>query len=477
MIDSDKEQYFKTKAFKVLFDKYEKSTYQREPFYFDPEELTDIAEYYLYCDDNDKAISIIDKAIQTFPDAIDPLLFRSRYALLYEDNIEKAKLYAKQIKDTSDYEFIYLKAEILIHEEKSHQADKYLQKELRCIDSQEKLDYIYDVAQLFLEYEILDLAKKWINYYDDKAAKDYLETAARIHVLEQDYTTAEELYSQLTLKEPFSTYFWIQLTAAQYLNGKFQQALQSSEFALAIDPHCEDALITKANCLLSLEKLPESLKFFQRYLQQHPKDGHIEAIVASIYIRMEMPEKALEYYDNAIKDTTDDPYLNTDVIKEKALLLISLDKQEEAFQFIDEHISRSQSNIENLYIIKGQLLMVCKQKEKSIQQFEQAISVSTNKTLTYYFIGESCYNIKVYDLAYSYFRHITIELEDNEAIVGWGYYAACCTQLGYTKEFLHALKKGCEVNTDEIYIAFSDILSPNVLPKDLYKFITNKLIK
>lgn len=477
MIDSDKEQYFKTKAFKALLDKYEKSTYQREPFYFDPEDLTDIAEYYLYCNDDDRAISIIDKAIQTFPDAIDPLLFRSRYALLHEDNIKKAKLYAKQIKDTSDYEFIYLNAEILIHEDKLHKADKYLYKELRYLDSEEKPDYIYDVANLFLDYEIFDLAKKWINYYNDKAAKDYLEIAARIHVLEQDYTVAEELYSQLTVKEPYSIYFWTQLAAAQYLNGKFKEALQSSEFALAIDPQCEDALLIKANCLLSLEKLSEALDFFQRYLKQHPKDGHIESIVASIYISMNMPEKALEYYDNAINDSTDNQYLNTDIIKEKALLLISLDKQEEAFLFIDERISRDQGNIENLYITKGQLLIICGQKEKSIQQFEQAITISQNKTITYYFIGATCYNIKAYDLAYESFRHITIELKDDENIDGWGYYAACCAQLGYTKEFLNALKKGCEVNPEEIQIAFSDILSPNILPQNLYEFITNKFIK
>ena len=45
MIDFNKELYFKTDKFKVLLDRYEKSTSQGEPFYLDPEDLTDIAEY------------------------------------------------------------------------------------------------------------------------------------------------------------------------------------------------------------------------------------------------------------------------------------------------------------------------------------------------------------------------------------------------------------------------------------------------
>ena len=168
MIDFNKELYFKTDKFKVLLDRYEKSTSQGEPFYLDPEDLTDIAEYYLYHECDEKALSTIDRAIYTFPSAVEPLLFRSRYALLRENDVEKAKYYAQQIIDTSDYDYKYLHAEILIHEGKPEEADEYLRMGVDDLSPRERADYVYDVVNLFLDYDALDCARKWIEVIDDK---------------------------------------------------------------------------------------------------------------------------------------------------------------------------------------------------------------------------------------------------------------------------------------------------------------------
>lgn len=123
MIDYNKELYFKTDKFKVLLDRYEKSTSQGEPFYLDPEDLTDIAEYYQYHECDEKALCTIDRAIYTFPSAVEPLLFRSRYALLRENDIEKAKYYAQQIIDTSDYDYnIYMPKSLSMKENPKRQT-------------------------------------------------------------------------------------------------------------------------------------------------------------------------------------------------------------------------------------------------------------------------------------------------------------------------------------------------------------------
>ena len=115
------------------------------------------------------------------------------------------------------------------------------------LSPRERADYVYDVVNLFLDYDALDCARKWIELIDDKSGKDYRETSARCYLLNQEYSQAEELYMQLVDQDPYSTYYWTQLTASQYLNGKISEALQSSEFALAIDSQCEDALLAKAN--------------------------------------------------------------------------------------------------------------------------------------------------------------------------------------------------------------------------------------
>lgn len=130
------------------------------------------------------------------------------------------------------------------------------------LSPRERADYVYDVVNLFLDYDALDCARKWIELIDDKSGKDYRETSARCYLLNQEYSQAEELYMQLVDQDPYSTYYWTQLTASQYLNGKISEALQSSEFALAIDSQCEDALLAKANCQFTLGQLADALDFY-----------------------------------------------------------------------------------------------------------------------------------------------------------------------------------------------------------------------
>ncbi len=483
MIDSAKQQYFKSKAFKALLDKYEKSSSQGEPFYFDPEELTDIAEYYQANDDDEKAIRVIEKAIRMFPEAVAPLAFRSRYALLQEDNIEKAKYYASKISDISDYDFKYLNAEFLIYEDKLDKADQYLYASLDGLDRQDRADVIYDVANIFIDYEIYDLAEKWINYSDDKTGKDYRETIARIRLLEQDYEQAEILYTKLIDDEPYSTFYWEQLTTAQFLSGKYQEALQSSEFALAIDPTCEDALLTKANCEIALGHFDEAMKLYQKYLQIHPHDGYVESLLANLYLKKDAPQEALIHYDKALEFAKNNPHLFTDIVRRKALLLTTIGQSKEALRIISKCIKQciqdgeTDCDMSSLYVAEGYILMNLGRDEKAMDEFKKAIDSSTDTDDTYFQIGISYYDNGAYPLAYDMLKHITVDGQNEDSTEGWGYYAACCARLGYYEEFIQVLKKGCEVNPDEVSFLFAEILPPDIKQKDLFKFIINKLTK
>ena len=112
------DQYYDSKEFKEILRKYEDAQKSGESIYLEPEELTDIAEYYHILGNVNHAINVIDEAISMFPGAVSPLSFRARIALLKENNPQKADEYAELIEDKSDLEYFYIKAEIMLVENK-----------------------------------------------------------------------------------------------------------------------------------------------------------------------------------------------------------------------------------------------------------------------------------------------------------------------------------------------------------------------
>ena len=145
MTEYSNEQYFRSKEFKVLLNRYEQDACSGEPSYFEPDELTDIAEYYQDHGDTDQALHAVNRAISTF------LLFRARYALLREDNPQEAERYARQIDDKTDFDYYYLIAEIMLYRGQAAQADSYLYQHFQEIDNDDRADYIYDVASLLVD--------------------------------------------------------------------------------------------------------------------------------------------------------------------------------------------------------------------------------------------------------------------------------------------------------------------------------------
>ena len=119
---------FQNKEFKDNLQRYEAALNTGKPVYLDPDELTDIAEYYHLHGQLNKALAAIDQAILMFPGATQPLAFRARVAILLEDNVQTALQYAEQIEDKADLDYFYIMAEIMIASGNDEQANRYLKE-------------------------------------------------------------------------------------------------------------------------------------------------------------------------------------------------------------------------------------------------------------------------------------------------------------------------------------------------------------
>ena len=90
--------YYQSDKFKQLLRRYEDLQKNISSEFLDPEELTDIAEFFHYMGDDQEAMEAIDMAIID-PLAVIPRTFKARMALLCDKNPPTRKQDAETIID------------------------------------------------------------------------------------------------------------------------------------------------------------------------------------------------------------------------------------------------------------------------------------------------------------------------------------------------------------------------------------------
>ena len=234
---------------------------------FDSTELTDLAEYFHTIGDMDQALEIVDAAIQLYPGAVGPLIFRARTSLVKDGNPLQASRYADMIDDKTDLDYYYIRAEIMIYREEEAQANEYLLDKYEEVDEDDRQDYLLDVAMLFADYELWDYADSWSRNYEQTDEPDYLELQGRLMSVRQEYDKAEKVFDRLLDMNPFSTVYWNLLACTQFQTRDFQKCISSCDYALAIQPEDADALLTKSNALFRIGNIKDAVNTYVHYMK------------------------------------------------------------------------------------------------------------------------------------------------------------------------------------------------------------------
>lgn len=473
MTDFENEQYFKSDEFKELLKRYEDALSAGDSLYFEPDELTSIAEYYQDSGHDDKSMAAINTALTTFPGSIAPLVFRSRYALLRQNNPGLANEYADQIEDVTDYEYYYLRAEILLFEVRPKEADAFLEESYtKVADDEEGVeDFLYDVINLYIDYGEDALAAKWLERVD-KESRDYDELSARLFIITANFAQSEELCQKLVDEEPFSVLYWQYLATAQLMQDKLAESVQSIDFALAICPDYDEAMLLKANALVSLNESEKALELYQRYQKKHPNDANAEVFIASALIRNNNYPDAIPHYKNAIHLC--DTQQQAGEVKKQLALAYSHERQvKEALDLIKELENMPEISIDEVNVVKGYIYM-----ENNLPDahgpLNMAILHSNRNPHILYQVGVTAFDNNHIPYAYLVFKQL-IESHGGEGLKdGWAYYAWCCEILGYKEDMAKALKNACAVNPTEVRMVFEDVIPHGTAPNDYYNLIMNK---
>ena len=473
-MQTDDLEYFKSKDFQKILRQYEESVKSGHPIYMDADDLADIADWYQYNGHQEEADGAVNLALEFNPDAVGPLLYKAREALSVRD-YETANDYADRIEAADALEAFYLRNEILICEGKEEEADEHFRERMKEVMPDEQMDYVYDVASLYSEYNVYDKAFEWIARSQGDDSDEFKELMARTLFGLGKYQDSERIFNELIDHNPYSTRYWNALASAQFMREDYHAAITSSEFAIAIDPNDPEGLLSKANSLYNLENYETALSYFQKYSEKSGNDEFGYLHQGTCLVNLGRYEEAINALKKGESISTPDSQYLPEIYQEMGFAYSELHMPETAIFYLDKTDILDCDHI-NVGIIKGHVLLANKRPKEAEAAFRNALSKSGNAPRTMLRIIVSLYDNRYVQSAYRLLKGFFL-LVDKEWKDGYSYMALCCLDLKKDDEFMKYLKLATEKNPKEARLVLGSCFPKEIEPKDYYDYVKKQLEK
>ena len=428
------EEFFKSEEFQDLLKRYESSVEEGNPLFLDSDDYVDIADYYNYTGNYDKAEELVDRGLEYYPNDTLLNVFKARQALA-DNDFELAEKYAETIEDKDAPDYHYLKAEIMIAKGQKDNADDYLVDLLSDMPTDELADYIKDVANLYLDYDNDGKAYEWMMRSQDDKTDDFKELMGRALLGIGKYKDSQKMFNELIDQDPYSTKYWNALASAQYLDQDYNAAVTSSEYALAIDPKDPQGLLSKANGLYQLGNYKDAIEFFTRYL-------------------------------DVAEDIDNDTLVH--IFEEMALSYSEIGNTEEALKTLDE-TSDLECDANAIKVVRAHILLTAGRNDEAAELFGQAVLNSNADPDIVVRCVVSMLDNGLVEESYTSFKAFLSEDKNRNIRTGHAYMALCCYELGKDKEFLKYLNKSVEYNPVEARTVLGSLYPKDMQPSEYYE--------
>jgi len=390
-------------------------------------------------------------------------------------DFEGADNFAERIRALDELEYLYLKGEILICKNQVNEADKLFRQYYQDVSPDEHTDYVYDVANLYSEYNLYDMAFEWLARSQGDNSDDFKELVARTLFGLGKYEDSSRLFNELLDQNPYSKRYWNALASAQFMNEDYSGAVTSSEYAIAIDPDDPESILAKANGLYSLENYKEALNYFERYTDKVCYDEFGYLHQGSCLINLGDMDEAIARLEEAERVAPQDSIYLPEIYQELAFAYSEKKLPETALYYIDK-TKDLECDHTDMEVFKGHILMANNRIKDSEQAFKAAIQHSDNPPQTILRIMVSLYDNRYVAMSYALFKKFFSYL-DNDWKDGYSYMALCCWDLKKYDELLHYISLATEKNPKEAHRVLGHLFPDDLKPKDYVEYLKERLNK
>lgn len=470
------EEYFNSEEFRELLDSYEASLDTGQQPFMDASDLVDIADYYNFNGDYDKAVEAVERALDLYPHATLPNVFKARQALA-EGNFERARQYAENIENKDEPDYCYLLAEIKIAQGNIEEADRYLRSLEKSVDPEEYEDYIKDCANLYVDYNINEKAYEWMMRSKGDDSTDFKELMARTLFGMGKYKDSERIFNELIDRNPYSTTYWNALASTQLMNEDYNNAITSSEYAIAIAPNDPEGIASKANGLFRIGNYPEALKYFQRLEKLVPEDNFVLLNIGVCLVNLGRQQEALQPLERALERGVDDIDILPQLYQELAFCYSALKQPEKALELLDR-TEKLPCDHSDMLVIRGHIQLEHGMVKEAQESFQRAMKESENNPSIMLRVIVSLYDNRYLQACYEMFTKFfrVASKYDPDFNKGRAYQALVCFDLGKKEEFYIAVGRAARENPQEARLVLGFLFPEGMDPSEYLNYAVHHYI-
>jgi tetratricopeptide (TPR) repeat protein len=270
--------------------------------YLEEESFEKIIEYYDDQEETSKALEAVETAMEYFPFSA-PLLIKKADLLLATrkyrealDMLEKAELY-----DANDINLFILKTDAYLAMDRHDEAVELLEQAVQRFSGDEKIELLFELADVYDDYEEFDKVFDCLKVVleEDPANEEALYKIC----FWTDFTGRNEesirLHLNIIEEQPFSELAWFNLGAAYQGLKLFEKAIDSYQYAIAIDEKFDYAYRNMGDAYIRLRKYKDAIEALEKVLELSKPEEVIYEAIGHCYDHLKNYAQARFHYRKA----------------------------------------------------------------------------------------------------------------------------------------------------------------------------------
>ena len=513
---------FDSDSFKRLLSRYEHSKREGKSCYLDSDDYVDLSDYYLDHDRPKMALKVADEGLLCHPD--DDLLPVVRAGvLIYLHRFDEAEALVATLSAEVNYDVTYLRAQLAYAaHDNPQQANELFEQWIGDVEREWGLDgdaddrplsndlldgddFSDEVSPEDAEREVRDAylhvvmsyvelgntdRERWVRHW----IHNYLVRFPMLGNYDSDLGIAdvcreegyldlvEEVFQRLLDTDPYMQNGWTILGAAQQSNEKYEEALNSLGFALAINPDDTSALLTQAHTYYALHNYADALPLFMKFrrlTELHSEDQYI----AFCYLNLEELELSLKYWKSAYEDVLQDEVMDDNQRAWRFFEIsdgLCIMQQYELSQAVIQHALEIDAKNIDYRLQQATVLLGMEDTLKASKCFA---SIMVDNPEHYHSL---LFAIAIRYLAYDYVEiaeSMLLQMLETKGTPDdlpphshvYAYLAMAQFQNGHVEDALSSLKIACDQAPEVVGHLFSELIPKTVLPQDYFDYLKKQL--
>jgi len=427
--------------------------------YFDVEELETIIEFYLRKGRTKDCTKVLDLGLQLHPNNTALKTKRAKIYLATGDALKAFRILDK-LAESSDYEVVLLKIEVLLKLDRAKEA--HILSDQLIEDESDDLDNVcLDVAYIHLGQSDYATALKLLEKGDQFNSKnpELLYELAFCYEQNDDFAKAIVVNNRIITLEPFANEAWFNLGQLYFAIQDFPKALDAYDFALAIDQNDSLSSIQKGHVLFQLDKFEEAIETYQEYKKMSSYGWQTDIFIAECFEKLERYEESISYYRLSLDAHPE----NYDALTGIGICLLEQEKYPESMTYIRQALLINQEAADS-WVYMAEAYVGMDDIDNALLAYLKAIAIDPDQADTLMAIANICLDRKDYDLALKYFlaaEELDDTLEFIELFISVTYY-----KNGETDNALIALRKAILIDDSSVSLFLE--LCPEAESLNLY---------